>query len=63
MLSQRSVIIIWIGLLFAFAILIIMADFVGPIVRSALLDVATEGFRITLPALVGALSVYYGTLK
>ena len=58
--QQKVALSIFGGLLILCGALIISADFMGPIVRSSLLPVASEGFKIILGAMVGALSAILG---
>lgn len=57
---QKMALAIFGGLLLLCAGLVIAADFLGPSVRSSLLPAATEGFKIVLGAMVGALSAILG---
>jgi hypothetical protein len=60
---QKSALFVYFVLLVTCIALIIGAEFVGPTVRSSLLPVATEGFKVVLAALVGAVSAVLGTGK
>lgn len=60
MVGQKIVLAIFGALLILCAALIVAAEFLGPTVRSSLLPVASEGFKIVLGAMVGALSAIYG---
>jgi threonine/homoserine efflux transporter RhtA len=57
---QKSALIVYFSLLLICVSLMICAEFLGPTVRSSILSVATEGFKIVLAALVGAVSVVLG---
>jgi hypothetical protein len=58
---QKAALAIYGVLLAACICLIILADFLGPTVRTSLLPVATEGFKLVLAALIGAVSTVFGT--
>lgn len=57
---QKVALSIYFALLVICVALIICADFLGPTVRTSLLPVATEGFKVVLAALVGAVSAVLG---
>lgn len=57
---QWAAIGLYVTLILLCAGLLLTADFVGPVVRESLLPVAAEGFRTSLAAFVGALSVLVG---
>jgi hypothetical protein len=58
---QKSALLVYFLLLLICGALIIGSDFLGPAVRTSLLPVATEGFKLVLAALVGAISTVLGT--
>jgi hypothetical protein len=57
---QKTALVIYGALLAACVCLIVLADFLGPVVRASLLPAATEGFKLVLAALIGALSTVLG---
>jgi hypothetical protein len=58
---QKVALIIYASLLAVCVGLIVGAEFLGPTVRSSLLPVATEGFKLVLAALIGATSTLLGS--
>jgi len=57
---QRSVVTIFFIIISLCAALIIVGDFLGPNASVHLVGAATEGFKIGVAALVGALSAILG---
>jgi hypothetical protein len=60
---QKAALAIYGALLATCIGLIILADFLGPTVRASLLPLATEGFKLVLAALIGAVSTLLGGPK
>jgi hypothetical protein len=58
--QQKIVLAIFATLLILCGVLIVSAEFLGPTVRGSLLPVASEGFKVVLGAMVGALSAILG---
>jgi hypothetical protein len=60
---QRTVLFVF-GLLIVFcALLIVVGNFLGPFAGVNLTDAATEGLKVAISALVGALSAMLGANK
>jgi hypothetical protein len=60
---QKAALFVYFILLLICVALMIGAEFLGPTVRTSILPIATEGFKIVLAALVGAVSAILGTGK
>ncbi len=60
MFRRNTLLIILILLLFLFATMIFLSDFVGPVARNSLVSVAEEGFKVIVSALAGALAAVFG---
>jgi len=58
--SQKFLIGLYVFLLLLCVALIIVADFLSPTVREALLPISADGFKTVLGALLGAISVLLG---
>jgi hypothetical protein len=59
-LRTQAVLALFFALTLGCAALLVIADFLGPSIGAKLADVAAEGFKITVSALVGALSATLG---
>ena len=57
---RRSVILIYFAVITFCAVMIIVGNFLGPNASVSIVNVASEGFKIALSALVGALSATLG---
>ena len=57
---QKSALIVYFVLLLLCVALIISAQFLDPVVRTSLLPIASDGFKIVLAALIGAVSAVLG---
>lgn len=58
---QRNVMIVFFLLLVMCVGLMVAADFLGPASRASIAPVASEGFKVVLAAMVGALSATLGS--
>lgn len=58
--KQRSIVMIFFVLIAMCALFVIVGDFLGPNASVNLVGAATEGFKISVAALVGALSAILG---
>lgn len=56
----KQILIIYFAVVLLCAALIIGSDFLGPSIGGKLVDVAADGLKISLSALVGALSATLG---
>jgi len=60
---QLMILACWFGLLLFLAALIVLAEFVGPAVRGALLPVTANALEFVLGALVGAITTLMANSK
>ncbi|MBY3355149.1 MULTISPECIES: hypothetical protein [Rhizobium] len=58
--KQRSVIIVFFIVIALCAVLVIVGDKLGPSAGVGLVSAATEGFKVAVAALIGALSAILG---
>jgi hypothetical protein len=59
---QKTALLVYFLLLAICIVMIVLSDMVfGPIARGSVLPVATEGFKLVLAALIGAVSAILGT--
>jgi hypothetical protein len=58
--KQRSVVVVFFIIIALCAALVVAGDFLGPNTSVLLVGAATEGFKIGVAALVGALSAILG---
>lgn len=57
---QRAALAIYFVMLIICILLVVSSEYLGPTVRGALLPVATEGIKLVLAALIGAVSAILG---
>jgi hypothetical protein len=59
--TQKWLLLLYVCLLLSCATMIFASELLNPVVRQAILPIATDGFKTVLGALLGALSVLMGT--